>query len=154
MLASDAWKRGSAWEGALGVGMMGASTGYAIGSQIGSIGGPMGMVIGAAVGALAGALVGMFGGGEARRAAERERRANIQAGYMFSPADTIAYSSAFGAGGDVVVERDVTGRAIARNKTADQSFFNSTGPDEMANSMARAILKGGNSLGDALSAAG
>lgn len=101
MLLGDALKQG---------GVRGMVEGAAGGAAVGfSVGGP----IGAAIGAAAGFVAGMFGGGEKRRAKERQARLDIQSNYMSDIPSTISTSGVFGMGGNFDVETDLVGRARA-----------------------------------------
>lgn len=148
----DAWKRG----GTAGV-LEGAGGGAAMGAGIGFMfGGGLGAAIGAGIGAAAGGIIGFFGGGEARRARELAMALQVQSGYMVTSPSAISRTGAFGMSGDVQVETDITGRAIARRDVRPAIVVNFNGDvyglddfqTKVNQAVSRGILLGGSQIGD------
>ncbi len=158
MLASDAWRRGSGLEGAIGGGAMGAAAGMMLGTQIGAFAGPIGIAIGAGIGALIGGITtGIFGGGERARQKEAARRLGIQEQYMTDIPGSISRVGAFGSSGDYDVESDLTGRMRASRRQPVQvvvkiealdveDFERRTG--YLGRVIGKAIMGGGGQIGD------
>jgi hypothetical protein len=142
-LVGDALKEG----GIRGM-LEGAGGGAAIGF---SVGGP----IGAAIGAAAGFVAGIFGGGEKRRAQERQRRADIQSSYMLDALAPESRSIGTG-GGDVAT--DLTGQlrefgpGPGLTKRAEQpvQIVINLGDREIHRGLIRDIYGGEGALGDAI----
>lgn len=114
---------------------VGLSAGASLGMSAAVVGWTMGVqdaykrgnaLEGLIIGGIPGLIAGLFGGGAARRAREAAMAAQIQSGYMIASPSTISRTGAFGMTGDVQVETDITGRAIARRdvKPAVQIIFN------------------------------
>jgi hypothetical protein len=150
MLAMDAFRRGSAFEGLAGGAMAGASIGTMIAPGVGT-------AIGAGVGAIAGLITGLFGGGAKRRAEEAAKRAAAQEAQKFAAPETVTrFGIAGGAG--YSVETDLTGsiRGIGVTPTVvttvnvqmiDAKHAQEAG-DIIADTVSKRILTGGSYLAD------
>jgi hypothetical protein len=150
-LASDAFRRGSAFEGLAGGALAGASIGTMIAPGVGT-------AIGAGVGAIAGLITGLFGGGAKRRAEEAAKRAAMLEANQFAAPETITRYGTWGGPGEFAVEPDLTGqiRGIGRvptvvvnveNNMIDARHAREAG-EVIGQAVSQQILAGGSYLAD------